>query len=73
MPQRTVVVRGDAAVVGVWAEAEVSSDLALLIEVARRADGSLVGPPPREIVPAVPPDDLRRAAVDGVPESWVSP
>lgn len=53
---------------GVVPGAEVSSDLALLIEVARRADDSLVGPSPREVLPEVPPDDLRRAAVDGVPE-----
>jgi predicted nucleotidyltransferase len=53
---------------GVVPEAELSSDLALLLDVARRADSALVGPPPHDTLPEVSPSDVRRAAVAGVPE-----
>lgn len=53
---------------GVVPDRQPSPDVALLVEVARRGGGSLVGPSPREVLPAVPPGDLRRASLDAVPE-----
>lgn len=53
---------------GVVPDRATSSDLALLVEVARRGAGSLVGPPPRDVLPEVPREHVLRAAVDAVPE-----
>ncbi|MFE4665342.1 aminoglycoside adenylyltransferase family protein [Streptomyces sp. NPDC056716] len=43
-------------------------DLAPLITMARDGDTPLHGPPPDRLLPPVPPADLRRAIVAGVPE-----
>ncbi|OEV03891.1 aminoglycoside adenylyltransferase family protein [Streptomyces oceani] len=45
-----------------------SPDLAPLITMVRGADAPLLGPPPADVLPPVPPEDLRRALVAGVPE-----
>ncbi len=42
-------------------------DLAPVLAVARTRGVALLGPPPAELLDAVPPDDLRRAVAAGVP------
>ncbi|MFI6638643.1 aminoglycoside adenylyltransferase family protein [Streptomyces sp. NPDC050504] len=54
--------RGGAAAPG------PSDDLAPLITMVLRGDSPLTGPPPGEVFAPVPPDELRRAIVAGVPE-----
>ncbi|MFD1325042.1 aminoglycoside adenylyltransferase family protein [Micromonospora sonneratiae] len=43
-------------------------DLALLISMVLRGDRPLLGPPPAQVLDPVPPTDLVRASVAGVPE-----
>ncbi|MEV0263245.1 aminoglycoside adenylyltransferase family protein [Streptomyces sp. NPDC050617] len=45
-----------------------SPDLAPLITMALLGDAPLCGPPPADALDAVPPEDLRRGIVAGVPE-----
>lgn len=45
-----------------------SADLGVLIEMVRTTGRPLIGPPPGEMLPAVPPNDLARAIVDALPE-----
>jgi streptomycin 3"-adenylyltransferase len=42
-------------------------DLALQLEMALQADHPLFGPPPAEVLDPIPPADVRRAMVDGIP------
>ena len=42
-------------------------DLTLLLEVALQADHPLFGPRPRSVLDPVPPADIRRAMLDGIP------
>lgn len=42
-------------------------DLALLVEMALKANHPLFGPPPAEVLDAVPPADVRRALLDVIP------
>jgi predicted nucleotidyltransferase len=44
-----------------------SSDLAPLLTMVLQADRTLVGPPPAAVLAPVPPPDLRRAIVEGIP------
>jgi streptomycin 3"-adenylyltransferase len=44
-----------------------SPDLAPLLTMVLLADRPLLGPPPAEVLDTVPPDDLRRAIVEGIP------
>ena len=53
---------------GTIPDAEPSPDLALIVETARRGEDSLVGPPPRDMLPEVPARDVERAAIAAVPE-----
>ena len=46
---------------------EPSADLAPIIAMTLRGNRALFGPPPAELLDAVPPRDLRRAIVAGVP------
>jgi streptomycin 3"-adenylyltransferase len=48
--------------------AEPSPDLAVLLAAARGTAVPLVGPDLADVVPAVPPDDLRRAVLDALPD-----
>lgn len=43
-------------------------DVALLLEVVRQANHPLVGPPPAEVLDPIPPGDIRRAMLDGIPD-----
>ncbi|GHB36755.1 nucleotidyltransferase [Streptomyces viridiviolaceus] len=52
---------------GVVPEPEADPDLAPLLTMVLRADAPLYGPPPAELLDPVPPEDLRRAIVAGVP------
>lgn len=47
---------------------EPMPDLASLLTVARRCGQALNGPPPTDVLPAVPHADLLRSCADGVPE-----
>lgn len=42
-------------------------DLALQLEMALQANHPLFGPPPAEVLDPIPPADVRRAMVDGIP------
>ncbi|WP_435283261.1 aminoglycoside adenylyltransferase family protein [Streptomyces koelreuteriae] len=53
---------------GVIPGPEASPDLAPLLTMVLRADAPVYGPPPGELIDAVPHADLRRAVVAGVPE-----
>jgi streptomycin 3"-adenylyltransferase len=44
-----------------------NSDLALLLEMVLEANHQLLGPPPAEVLDPIPPADLRRAMLDGIP------
>jgi streptomycin 3"-adenylyltransferase len=44
-----------------------SPDLALQLEMVLRADRPLIGPPPAAVIDPIPPADLRRAMLDGIP------
>ncbi|MBN2565998.1 MAG: DUF4111 domain-containing protein [Candidatus Eisenbacteria bacterium] len=44
-----------------------SPDLALLLEMVRRANHPLFGPPPAQVLDPVPPADIRRAMLDSIP------
>ncbi len=46
---------------------EVSPDVATLLTIVRAAGRAIAGPPPAELLDRVPPDDLRRAVVAGLP------
>ena len=46
---------------------EPNPDLAPLLTMARRGNAPLFGPPPGEVLDPVPPEDLRRASMAGVP------
>ncbi len=52
---------------GVIPSPTTSSDLAPLLTMVLQADRPLSGPPPAEVLDPVPPSDLRRAIVEGVP------
>lgn len=52
---------------GVTPSPEPNPDLALLITMAVRGNTPLFGPPPAEVLDSVPPEDLGRAIVAGVP------
>lgn len=52
---------------GVIPSPELKADLALGITLALRGNTPLFGPPPSEVLTPVPPEDLRRASVAGVP------
>jgi streptomycin 3"-adenylyltransferase len=52
---------------GVIADPHPAPDLALLVTMVLAGGRALLGPPPTELLDPVPPDDLRRAAVAGVP------
>jgi streptomycin 3"-adenylyltransferase len=43
-------------------------DLAVLLTIVRRSGRALFGPPPKEILDPVPPTDLDRAMLDGIPD-----
>ncbi|SDM70357.1 streptomycin 3-adenylyltransferase [Streptomyces sp. cf386] len=53
---------------GVTPAPEPSPDLAPLLTMVLLANAPLYGPPPAELLDPVPPADLRRAIVTGVPE-----
>lgn len=42
-------------------------DLALQLEMVLQADQPLFGPPPSEVLDPIPPADVRRAMLDGIP------
>jgi predicted nucleotidyltransferase len=42
-------------------------DLALQLAMVLQANQPLLGPPPADVLDAIPPDDVRRAMVDGIP------
>jgi predicted nucleotidyltransferase len=42
-------------------------DLTLQLEMAHQADHPLFGPPPAEVLDPIPPADVRRAMLDGIP------
>jgi predicted nucleotidyltransferase len=42
-------------------------DLALLVKMALQANRPLFGPPPAEVLDPIPPADIRRAMLDGIP------
>jgi streptomycin 3"-adenylyltransferase len=44
-----------------------SPDLAILVAQASAADRPVAGPPARDVLPVVPPADVRAAAVEGIP------
>ena len=46
---------------------EPSADLAVLITMVLQGEAVLVGPPPADVLDPVPVDDVRRAAVAGIP------
>lgn len=52
---------------GAIADPHPAPDLALLVTMVLAGGRPLLGPPPAELLDPVPPDDLRRAAVAGVP------
>ncbi|MEV5549531.1 aminoglycoside adenylyltransferase family protein [Streptomyces sp. NPDC052309] len=52
---------------GLVPEPEADPDLAPLLTMVLRADAPLYGPPPAGLLDPVPPGDLRRAIVAGVP------
>src|SRR5690606_33383901 len=45
-----------------------SPDLAVLVTMVHQGNAPLVGPPPGEVLDPVPPADLARAVVAGVPD-----
>ncbi|MEV0640251.1 aminoglycoside adenylyltransferase family protein [Streptomyces sp. NPDC050619] len=53
---------------GVTPGPEPSPDLAPLLTMVLHGDAALYGPPPRHVLDPVPPDDLARAIVEGVPQ-----
>ncbi len=46
---------------------EAAPDLAILLAQARAADRPVTGPPARSVLPEIPPSDVRRASVEGIP------
>ena len=42
-------------------------DLALLLEMVLQADHPMLGPPPAQVLDPIPPADVRRAMLDGIP------
>ncbi|MEU7581407.1 aminoglycoside adenylyltransferase family protein [Streptomyces sp. NPDC041068] len=58
----------DAYLRGETPEPEPAPDLALLVTMVLRGRAALVGPAPDEVLDPVPPGDVTRAMVAGVPE-----